>query len=83
MRTTIALDPDVAALVRREMRERGVTFKTAVNGAIRAGLRRRGVAPTPTPTFPMGEPTVSLDRALALASDLVDAETARRLALRK
>ena len=38
MRTTITLDPDVHALVERAMRERGLSFKEAVNEAIRAGL---------------------------------------------
>ncbi len=33
MRTTITLDPDVAALVQRAMAERGLGFKEAVNEA--------------------------------------------------
>jgi len=38
MRTTVTLDPDTRLLVERAMRERGLTFKQAVNEAIRAGL---------------------------------------------
>ena len=37
MRTTVTLDPDTDALVRRLMRERSISFKEAVNAAIRAG----------------------------------------------
>ncbi len=45
----ITLDSDVEALVKRLMRERGLSFKEAVNTAIRAGLQP---APEPfaTPT---------------------------------
>jgi hypothetical protein len=35
-RTTVTLDP-AAQLVRRRMRERGISFKQAINHAIRAG----------------------------------------------
>lgn len=38
MRTTITLDPDTAALLRREMARTHVNFKRAVNDAIRRGL---------------------------------------------
>ncbi|HEX6420588.1 MAG TPA: hypothetical protein VFZ77_18955 [Acidimicrobiales bacterium] len=38
MRTTITLEPDAEALVKRAMRERGLSFEQAVNLAIRRGL---------------------------------------------
>jgi hypothetical protein len=38
MRTTITLEPDVQALIRAVMKERGVSFKEALNSAVRAGL---------------------------------------------
>ena len=41
VRTTITLDPDTELLVKRAMRERGISFKEAVNDAIRAGLAPR------------------------------------------
>jgi hypothetical protein len=85
MRTTLTLDPDVRALVEKSMRERGLSFKQAVNDAIRAGL-----APgTPhkefhTPAFRMGfDPAVPLDKALWLAGQLEDEELMRRLSVRK
>ena len=39
MRTTLTLDPDVAALAERMQRVRGQSFKTIVNEALRHGLR--------------------------------------------
>ena len=50
MRTTVTLDPDVEVLVRKLMRERGLSFKYAVNQAIRMGLapaRKRADVRTP------------------------------------
>jgi hypothetical protein len=88
MRTTVTLDPDVEALVRKLMRERGIGFKAALNEAIRSGLRPPGpghpVQAPPTPTFKMGfAPEANLDKALALAARLEDEALARKLSLRK
>lgn len=81
MRTTVTLDPDVAARLQQLMRERGIGFKEALNDAIRRGLGTGGEAASPeTPTFSMGQPTVPLDGALRLAADLEDEELVRRLA---
>ena len=41
MRTTLTLDPDVAALLESDAHRRQVSFKQAVNDAIRRGLSRR------------------------------------------
>src|SRR6476660_5180218 len=38
MRTTITLEPDVQALIRTATKERGISFKEALNSAVRAGL---------------------------------------------
>ncbi len=80
MRTTITLDPDVAALVQKLMSERDLTFKEAVNSALRKGLtggrRRTGFR---TPTFGMGQPAVPLDHALRVADDLADEEIRRKM----
>ena len=83
MRTTITLDPDVAALVRRRMRERGLGFKDAVNDALRLGLGAGETHDARTPTFDLGEPTLPLEKALRLAAQLEDDETMRKLAVRK
>jgi hypothetical protein len=78
MRTTINLEPDSEALVRRLMRERGLSFKQDVHEAIRAGApevgRRRAYR---TPTFRMGRSVVPVDHALRLAGYLKDEETVR------
>lgn len=87
MRTTVTLDADAEALVKELMRARGVSFKEAVNEAIRRGLGRRGrgsARPFRTKTFSMGwREGVDLDHALSMAAELEDVELARRLAARK
>ena len=84
MRTTVTLDPDTDAIVRRLMRTRGLTFKAAVNEAIRAGAGSPGRRPGfSTPTFDMGTPVIPLDHALRVAGDLEDEELRRRIAARK
>jgi hypothetical protein len=81
MRTTITLDPDVEELVQREMHERRISFKQAVNDGLRSGLRTTMPGePFETPTFDLGTPRANLDRALALAGALEDEERLQRLA---
>ncbi len=86
MRTTVTLDPDVEALLRKAVRERGEPFKQVLNAAIRSGLtetRRRAGRPFKQPTFDMGKPLVDLTKALALAADLEDAEILARMKRRR
>ncbi len=79
MRTTVTLEPDVEALIRRRMSERGLSFKDALNEAIRAGLASgRTSGGFRTPTADLGLPSVNLDRALALAGELEDEELLRK-----
>jgi hypothetical protein len=80
MRTTVTLDPDTELLVRRTMNERGITFKAALNDAIRQGLSQpRSAGPAfRTPAAALGLPTVNLDRALLVASQLEDDELLRK-----
>ena len=78
MRTTVTLDPDVEALVKRLMHERGISFKEAVNSAIRAGTTDR-TRRFEMPTIDMGEPLVDLTKALRLAGELEDEEIIRRM----
>lgn len=61
------------------MRERGVSFKAALNDAIREGAKERP-APVPfmTRTADLGVPAVNLDRALQIAAELEDEELLRR-----
>jgi hypothetical protein len=84
MRTTVTLDADAHAIVRRLMRDRGLSFKEALNEAIRAGARRRGARATfRTRAFDMGTPALPIDKALRLAADLEDEELIRKIATRK
>lgn len=87
MRTTVTLDPDVAARLKEEMRTRGVTFKEALNSSVRRGLEsseRTPGKPYKVRTAKLGaRPGVNLDKALQLAGELEDEEILRKMALRK
>lgn len=88
MRTTVTLDPDVAARLKEETRTRGISFKEALNSSVRRGLEsgeRTGGKPYKLRrTQRMGaRPGIDLDKALALAGRLEDEEILRKLALRK
>jgi hypothetical protein len=84
MRTTITLDPDVESLLKAAMQQRGISFKAAVNDAIRAGLSPRSRKPFRQRTFSLGErPAINYDKALAMAAALEDEELARKLATGK
>lgn len=86
MRTTITLEPDVQALIRTAMKERGISFKEALNAAVRAGLtqakqKRRDFVQR---TFSLGhEQNFRWDKALEAAAAIEDEELSRKLLLRK
>ena len=80
MRTTLTLDADTEQLVRKRMRERGVTFKQAVNDLLREGaVGATPSTPFVTETASLGRPVVNLDRALQTVGDLEDDELIRRM----
>lgn len=82
MRTTVTLDDDVAARLKELARERGISFKAALNASLRAGFaaERRPSAPYRLHPRPLGvRPGVDLDKALQLAAELEDAEVVRDL----
>ena len=87
MRTTVTLDPDVERLIRDAMRDRDISFKKALNEAVRIGLRRNGpqrVRKFVQKTFGMGaSQEFRWDKALAAAAAIEDAELSRKLTLRK
>ena len=86
MRTTVTLDPDTLELVRKHMRERGLTFKQAINDAIRTGLTsEREPKPFKQRTFHMGLPADErmLIKALQFAGELEDQEIIRKMRLGK
>ena len=87
MRTTVTLDPDVEKMLQNAIRERGVSFKQALNEAIRAGLTRgrpQRAMRFIQKTFDLGTaPDFRWDKALATADAIEDEEITRKLALRK
>jgi hypothetical protein len=84
MRTTVTLDHDVEAKLRAVMRERGISFKVALNDAVRAGLS----APAPlarafrVKAAPLGA-RFNVDKALTIAGEMEDEEVLRKLELGK
>lgn len=84
MRTTVTLDEDVVAKLNSSMRERGISFKQALNTALRAGLAG-GTAPASP--YRQGtfcaeiQPGINIVKALQLGADLDDEETARQIEL--
>lgn len=86
MRTTITLEPDVEALIRTVMRERGISFKEALNSAVRTGLtqrkpKRRSFVQK---SYSLGsDQNFRWDKALDAAAALEDEELGRKLSLRK
>jgi hypothetical protein len=86
MRTTVSLDPDVEVLIKKVMKQRGLSFKQAVNSAIRAGLTQGspGKRHFVQQTHALGsEQNFRWDKALAAADALEDEELTRKLSLRK
>jgi hypothetical protein len=81
VRTTVTLDPDTRLLVERAMRQRGLSFKEAVNEAIRAGLAAPDSASRSyTTPRSLGPARVDLTKALHVAAELEDDALAGRLA---
>ena len=76
MRTTVTLDDDVAALLRKRQKERGLAFKEALNEALREALatpvRHVGErARRPVKTYSVGRLFVEdLDDVSAIIEDL-------------
>lgn len=67
MRTTLTLDPDVAALAQHMQRTRGGSFKAIVNEALRRGLRGMSTATGRLETY--STPSVDLGRCLVGSLD--------------
>jgi hypothetical protein len=74
-------------LIKDAMRERGISFKEALNEAARAGLSgngRKRAQKFAQKTFRMGEgQEFRWDKALAIADAIEDEELSRKLTLRK
>ena len=86
MRTTITLEPDVQALIRTAMKERGISFKEALNSAVRAGLTQRKPKRQDfaQKSFSLGtDQNFRWDKALEAAAAMQDEELSRKFSLRK
>ena len=79
------MEPDVEALIRTAMKERGISFKEALNSAVRVGLthgkpKRRYFVQK---SFSLGsDQNFRWDKALE-ASAIEDEELSRKFSLRK
>ena len=89
MRTTLNLDEDLAAVLKKAARGGGQSFTAVVNETLRAGLTKRGGQPRPRryrlEPAPLGGAcaALDLDRALRLADALEERAIAEKLAMRK
>jgi len=86
MRTTVTLDPDVVEHVKALARRRNLSFKAALNNAIRDGLaaERGGGRAYRVPARAMRlRQGVDLTHALRMADSLEDEAIAHKLELRK
>jgi hypothetical protein len=86
VRTTVTLDPDVEQQLKELARRQGISFKAALNNAVRAGLAagRGGSRAYTVPARPMRlRPGLDLTRALRMEDSLEDEEIVRKLDLRK
>ncbi len=82
MRTTVTLDADVRRILEDAMRQRGISFKQALNDAVRAGLLPAGARrkrPFVQQTCSLGaEQLFPWDKALAVADAIEDHELLRQ-----
>ena len=86
MRTTITLEPDVHALIRTAMKERGISFKEALNSAVRTGLTQTkpGRRHFVQKSYSLGsDQNFRWDKALEAAAVIEDEELSRKFSLRK
>lgn len=86
MRTTVTLEPEVLALLQSVMKERGISFKEALNSAVRAGLTQRKPKDRSfvQKSYSLGaDQNFRWDKALEAAAAMEDEELGRKLALRK
>lgn len=81
MRTTLTLDDDVAAILKKRARQLGISFKEMVNSAIRAGLGAAARPPSEPPprTEPHSfglRPGIDMDKLGQLVDELEAEELA-------
>ncbi|NJM42191.1 MAG: antitoxin [Anaerolineae bacterium] len=86
-RTTVTLDPDVRALLKRVMRERDIPFKQALNEAVRIAFGVPNRMPRKRYRLKprnMGfNPNINWDKANQLAAAMEDEEIIRKMQMGK
>ena len=75
MRTTLTIDDDLAAILERETKRKGLTFKELVNATLRRGLSSEQILSSPprVVTRPHNlemKPGVDMDKLNQLADEL-------------
>ena len=75
MRTTLTIDDDLAAILQRDSKRKGLTFKVLVNTALRRGLADEQILDPPSAvvTRPHSfgfKPGIDLDKLNQLADEL-------------
>ncbi len=88
MRTTVTIDDDLLMELKEQAHREGTSLAKLMNRVLRHGIRRmrreeRQPVSFRQKTYPMGEPKVNLDKALAVAAALEDDEICEKLARRK
>jgi hypothetical protein len=78
-RTTLTIDPDVAAALARRRRERSTTLKEEVNALLRMGLELTKEAPGSSERFetkplPLGKPQLGSFDDIAEVLDFAEGE---------
>ena len=75
MRTTLTIDDDIAAILKRETKRKGISFKVLVNASLRRGLAAEQILPprnevkTRPPSFGF-KPGIDLDKLNQLVDEL-------------
>lgn len=87
MRTTVRIDDELLERLKAQASRESVSLTRLLNRTLRAGMqaapkRARRTRYREQPVS-MGAPRIGLDKALALAGSLEDAELLRELTLRK
>ncbi len=86
MRTTIRIDDELLEKLRHQAQREKISLTRLLNRMLRRGLRAPPANAKPRyreKPYPMGQPSIPLDKALSVAAALEDEEILRKLMLRK
>lgn len=88
MRTTIRIDDELLVRLKEQALRRRIPLTKLVNQILRREVQTDRATtsrkhPYQEETYALGTPRLSLNKALALASQLEDEESLRKMALRK